>query len=239
MGFWSKVKKAVKKVVRVVRGVISQVVNIVFNVVQSIIGIPDWIGSLIGIRPKKKLRLKVDVLRDQNGSYLATQKELVPIIQKVIEIYKKRCNKKVIPVKENFIEFYDPIPPRDALFPSCDGGAWTNDLGLAGSFYSLVTAVSKGGLLGFGYASPVTAIVVQDIIDKKGCSLGPLTNYITIDLSGISTLDTLSHEIGHSCSLLHRKRKSNLMYRKSKDRGDDLSHWQSSIIRWSKHATYL
>ena len=239
MGLWSKIKKAAKKVGRAIRGAVSQIVSIINTVVQRIIGIPDWIGSLIGIRPQKKLRLKVVVLRDESGEYLASRKELQPIIDTAIDIYKRRCNVKIIPAEEEFIQMYDVIPPTSALDISCNSGAWKEDFGEAGSFFSLLTAVPKVGLIGFGYATPVTAIVVRDIAGKKGCSLGPLTEYVTIDLDGIATDDTLSHEIGHACSMKHRKKKSNLMFHSSTGRGDQLTRWQSSNVRWSKHVSYL
>ncbi|HEU5169515.1 MAG TPA: hypothetical protein VFU46_03195, partial [Gemmatimonadales bacterium] len=64
--------------------------------------------------------------------------------------------------------------------------------------------------------------VVRDVMGKKGCSLGPLTDYATLDPDGVKSGNTLAHELGHACGLWHSCSKSNLMWKNS-DRSDGVA----------------
>jgi hypothetical protein len=88
-----------------------------------------------------------------------------------------------------------------------------------------------------GLFYPVTAFVVLDIDHASGCSLGPLTDYVTLDPGGARNASTLAHEIAHACGLWHLRSKSNLLWRTS-SRGDKVKWWQKNIFRSSRHVTY-
>ena len=112
----------------------------------------------------------------------------------------------------------------------------------AGATHICVTITDDGcSHIGSAYGA---SVVVKDITDKRGCSLGPLTSYLLIDVSGfdvtqvIPRASTLAHEMGHQNGLWHRPSVSNLMY-KDRERGTDLSKWQRAWIRNSRFVTFL
>jgi hypothetical protein len=76
-----------------------------------------------------------------------------------------------------------------------------------------------------------------DIDHASGCSLGPLTDYVTLDPDGAKNASTLTHEIAHACGLWHQQAKPNLLWR-TYNRGDEVKWWQKNIFRSSRHITY-
>ena len=107
-------------------------------------------------------------------------------------------------------------------------GALGEELSSTGSFFAF-------NLSGSFY--PVTAFVVLDIDHASGCSLGPLTDYVTLDPHGAKNASTLAHEIAHACGLWHVRSKSNLLWRTS-SRGDQVKWCQRNIFRISSHVTF-
>lgn len=252
MGLFSSIKKGFKKVVSAVRGGISQIVNIAKEALNRVFGILDVFGTLIGLELPKKLRLRVVILRNEAGSYLAPSADVEPAIERARAIFKSELITKIIAAGGKLVERIDPIPPATALDPGCGGDAWLGDFGEAGDFYSLYTATNMAAAL-TGYATPVTAFIVHNVRGEKGCSLGPLTDYVTLNLDGIKTISVespgddvsatigslwLAHEIAHSCGLWHSKQKANLMHPSSED-GTTLKRWQKALARNSRHISFL
>lgn len=123
-------------------------------------------------------------------------------------------------------------PPAAALAVGCDVDGWKDDLGEVGAFFSKHTV---------GFIFPVTVFIVKDVIGKKGCSLGPLTNYVTLDPRGVAAESSLAHEIGHACGLGafgHPNNKPRLMSTPSEGRGDSFSWYEKNLFRSSRHITY-
>ena len=53
-----------------------------------------------------------------------------------------------------------------------------------------------------GYGEPIGVFVVRDIAGKAGCSICPLSDYVTVDrVRG----ELIAHELGHSCGLWHTR----------------------------------
>ena len=80
------------------------------------------------------------------------------------------------------------------------------------------------------------AVAVKSVEGGKlaGCSLGPLTDYVTVRADQPVCL---AHELGHACSLLHTQAAANLM--NPTCGGVHLSRWQVAVLRASRHVTYL
>lgn len=252
MGLLSKVKKGLKKVGNAIRGGASQLINIIKSAASRLFGIVDFLANLIGIILPKKLRLRVVILQDETGSYLATVAEVEPAIERAKAIFKKELNTKIVASGGTMVSRANEIPPSTALEPGCGGDAWKEDFGDAGDFFARHSETNAAAFL-TGYASPVTAFIVRNVRGKLGCSLGPLTNYVTLDLDGIATITIgapgddvsatigtswLAHEIAHSCSLWHVKKKINLMH-ESEESGVNLRKWQKAIARNSRHISFL
>jgi hypothetical protein len=107
--------------------------------------------------------------------------------------------------------------------------------GVPALFVAITGSFFAANLTGLFY--PVTAFVVLDIDHASGCSLGPLTDYVTLDPDGAKNASTLAHEIAHACGLWHVQSKSNLLWR-TFSRGDEIKWWQKNIFRGSRHVTY-
>ena len=254
MGFWSGLKNAARKVGRVARGLLSQGLNGLRDGVWRFLGIFDFAASFVNIMPRKKLRLHVVILRDESGSPVAVPSDVQSSIDIARDIFKRQANTRIVAARYQgnpvLIRTVDYPAPTAALNPRCDGGAWADDLGEAGSFYSLQTATPGHPLAITGYGAPITVIIVRNVRGKDGCSLGPLTDYIVVDLDSVSKSAggddvglvgsrIIAHEIGHACGLLwHSKQKTNLMYA-DRPHGTRLGRWQRAKFRNSRHVTYL
>jgi hypothetical protein len=78
---------------------------------------------------------------------------------------------------------------------------------------------------------------VKDISLKGGCSLGPLTDYVTQEARTIGSNRLMAHEVAHACGLWHSEEKPNLMYPRRP--GEEIATWQAAVLRNSRHVTYL
>ena len=126
------------------------------------------------------------------------------------------------------MEVLKAIPPYEVLYTKGGHDALKEEFKVAGSFFA-------ANLSGSFFA--VTAFVVIDITGAIGCSLGPLSDYITLSHAGAKNNSTLAHEIAHACGLWHVKERSNLVYRYT-SRGNTVNWWQKNLFRGSRHVTY-
>lgn len=237
MGFWSslknKIKKVVKKVWRVVKAVVRVVVRIVTTIIGAVLGIFDLLLGFL-TWPPKKLRLQIFILSDQNGP-LVNPGDLTPAIDYARNTLKDRFNVKLLPYSKNMIEIIKEPAPNAALVVSCDSDALKEEFGQAGEFFA--NHLAGWNAIPISLTFPITAFVVSDIKGKIGCSLGPLSDYLTISPSGVKSDSTLAHEIGHSCSLWHSGSQSNLMWPNS-NRGNQVKWFQKNLFRSSRHVMY-
>lgn len=234
MGFWSSLKKAVKKVWRAVKAVVRVVVRVVITVVNALtVGLPDLLLGFL-TWPRKKMRLHIFILSDSNGP-VVNPSDLQPSIDFAINTYKDRFNVKVLPYSKSFVEtLKNPATPA-ALNPGCNGGALGDEFGEAGEYYA--SHLAGWNAIPISLTFPITVFVVSDVSGKKGCSLGPLSDYVTLDVDGVASINTMAHEIGHACNLWHSGSKSNLMWRNS-DRGNNAKWFQKNLLRSSRHVQY-
>jgi hypothetical protein len=236
LGLWSSITSIAKKVWRGVKAVVRIVVRAAITIVAAgVNGFDLLLGFLAW--PPKKLRLHVFILRDENGVPVATPGELTIALDNAHRIFKDRFNVSVVPYSKSFVETLPDAAPKAALEPHCDAGAWADLFREAGEYYADHLAGWVGGIP-ISASFPITAYVVRDVDGKRGCAIGPLTDYLTIDPTGFKGDDTtLAHETGHCCHLWHSGSKGNLMWRDA-DRGDGVKWFQKNLVRRCRHVTY-
>jgi hypothetical protein len=213
-----------------------QLFNVLKEFINRLLKIPELMLYLVGVRPLKLLRLRVVILRDERGLPLAREEVVMKAVYETIRIFASGAQVKVIP-SEWLVVTAPHAAPKAALDVSCDNKAWREDLGQAGAFYRSLMARTAAGTA-IGYGAPVTVFLVRDIAGKGGCSLGPLTDYATLEADMLERgRRLLAHEIGHACGLLHSKSKTNFMFPIGP--GDQMTRWQAAVLRSSRHVTYF
>lgn len=210
--------------------------------VHRLIGLPDLVGSLVGITPEKRLRLKVVVLRDSNNRPLAATSEIQSLVEAATTALHEAANVSLEPAigDEGYVEQIADPTPAYVLDPKCNWGGFQHNFTEVGRWYRDHSKdyASRGGVVMF---------IVQDVQGKSGCFTG-LVDFGYIDpgavrdpmgrpATGARQL-TLAHELGHGCDLLHRKDPTNLMTPGSDERTAKLTRWQRAVLRTSRHVRY-
>lgn len=234
MGLWSRVKKAAKKVWKKVKAVARTIVRIVTTVIGRVLGIGDLLFGFFKW-PSKKLRLHIVILTKANGKPTVNISNLDDSIEFARKLLKEKFNVKLKPYKKNYVEIIEEPAPSYALKVHCDFEAFKEEYGDAGDYFADHVVGLKGIPVSLKF--PITAFIVEDVVNKQGCALGPLTDYLTLDPGGVKNASTLVHEIGHSCGLWHSGSKSNIMYGDS-DRGGGVKWFQKNMLRSSRHVMY-
>jgi Matrixin len=214
----------------------GQVTSVVKEAANRIVGAPDMALSFAGSRRRKKLRLRVCILRDEEGNPVATRADVEPALaeaRRVLALY----GIEVLPAAEPLVRTLEEPAPKPALDSACADGSWQADFGPGGAFFRRHRARNTVGTV-TGSGAPITAFVVRDVLGRAGCSLGPLVDYVTVDMGALKgkTLRVLAHELGHACGLPHSDDEENLML--PKRMGDRLESWQVALFRGSRHVTY-
>lgn len=218
-----KIWNGIKGVARVTIRIIIEVFHrVVINIFDTLFGFIGW--------PEKKLRVKIFILQDPQTNSVISPAELDTAVEYTKRSFKKNFNTRLLPCKNKqpFAEVLQKKPPHEVLYTKGSIGALEEEFKIAGKFFA-------SNLSGLFY--PVTAFVVLDIDHASGCSLGPLSDYVTLDPVGAKNASTLAHEIAHACGLWHQRAKANLLWR-TFSRGDEVKWWQKNIFRGSRHVTY-
>lgn len=251
--------------------ILSMIADVIQTIVNLLLSVPDIVLTLLGIMPEKKLRLGVIVLKSADGQFVVSDELLHRAVQCAINVFRDEVNVRVIPIRYAQYQtpwaagarasrdylFYDDAPSSDRLLDVCCGGcAWGQDLGTVGADFNAKmirhTFWGNGRRL-LGYGSPIVAFTVRTFQGgKHGCSLGPLSDWVTVlfensnpnvppeQLTSEKTLSwvgTLTHEMAHACNLWHVTDDSNIMHTPP-PRKYGMSRWQKSLVRASRHVTY-
>jgi hypothetical protein len=217
-------------------GALTQSFNVLKETANRIPGLVDTAASVAGVRPFKKMLMRVVILRDEEGNALAPDEAVIPSFLEIQRVFLEQARVRVLPAGTMVVTLDEPAP-TPALDVHCDDGAWQEDFATAGEFFRRHEARDRGRFSGYGV--PVTVFVVRDISNKGGCSLGPLTNYVTLEARMLprARYRLIAHEVAHACGLWHSEDKANLMFPKGP--GDRLLSWQAAILRNSRHVTLL
>ena len=212
----------IKGIARVMARIIVEGFHrVTINLFDTLFGFLNW--------PEKKLRVKIWILEGSKDRPVLSPAELAIALGYAKDSLKKNFNVNLLPAKNGqFVEVLKVIPPGDVLYTKGGHGALKEEFKVTGNFFA-------SHLSGTFY--PVTAFVVIDIAGASGCSLGPLTDYVTLDPDGARSVSTLVHELAHAGGLWHVKERSNLLYR-FKSRGNEVNWWQKNLFRGSRHVTY-
>jgi hypothetical protein len=220
---------------QIIIGALVQISNVIKETVNRLLGLVDLVLYLIGIQPYKKIRLRVMILRGPEGQPLASEADVALAVAEMSDVFDKNAHTRVIAAEPLVSTGNDGAPP-EALNVHCDDGAWQEDFGPTGGYFRRESARNLSGTL-LGYGAPVTVFIVQEISGKGGCSLGPLTDYVTQEARTVGNNRLMAHEVAHACGLWHSKDTPNLMYPRRP--GSQMARWQAAILRNSRHVTYF
>jgi hypothetical protein len=211
--------------------------NVAKEAANRVVAVPELIGSLVGTRRPKKLRLRVAIVRDENDAPVATDADVQPALDEAKRVLWEQARVEILPADGRWIETLAGPAPKEALDSPCAEGSWQADFRAGGAYFrAFATRTRRGSLT--GSAAPITVFVIRDVIGRAGCSLGPLVDYVTVDMGALKgrTMRVLAHELGHACGLPHSEEDENLML--PKRMGDRLKTWQVAVLRSSRHVTY-
>lgn len=239
-------------------GFLRDLWNAILTLFWGLVSIVDFILTLLGIMPEKRLKLCIIIQLDESGSPVASMSQVTTYLQTAIDVYKREPNVRVLPVgpfvysspfqdtpkaSDKYIHTMAAPSSAKTLDVDCGGQGLVNDLGPAGSRFNY--EMSRYCFWGnfrrlIGYGAPIAAFAVRSFSGNDvGCSMGPLADYVLVDFTTRSPR-TLPHEMGHACNLWHESDSDNLMTKTGDGGvGTSLSRWQKALLRSSRHVTYF
>ena len=218
--------------------------------------VPDWILGIFGIRPQKYLKVLVILQRDENERLVADVPAVIPHIEFAVKTFQEKAKVGILPLAEpgpshnGFIYIWPSINSSKTLDVGCKSEALAEDLLMAGGIFDamITEAGFNSAAARFGHIGPpVFVFAVRTYSGDEstvGCSLGFWSDYVTVQFPPVppptgTSLNptTMAHELGHACLLTHTD-PPNLMQATGPN-PSDLSAWQVTKIRSSRHVTYF
>jgi hypothetical protein len=217
---------------------LAQGANVLREAGNRVVGLPELVGTLAGARRTKRLRVAVVILRDEEGAPVAAEADVRPALDETRRVLRACADVELSPIREPLVSTLAERAPAAALDSACAEGSWQADLGPGGAFFRAHAVPDGPAALVTGSGAPITVFVVRNVVGRAGCSLGPLTDYVTIDRGALQErlLRVFAHELGHACGLPHSGDQHNLMY--ARVPGERLAPWQAAVFRSSRHVTY-
>jgi hypothetical protein len=227
-------------------GIIRTVLGWLTEIFWRIVGLFDFLGSLIGLRPRKKMYFGV-IIPVIDGVPIAFEADMQGQVDAVIEVFDRTCN-----IDARFTGFCrtDLSPPGGRIVVGCDAGGFFQDWWLNGSWFELVGRTCKfesNWRRLVGYGGELLGFVVHNVTpdgggsNTIGCSFAATHDYVVVEGPPNNDRFTLAHEIGHACLLPHHGGDpANLMSPIVTTAAfPTLTTLQISTVRWSRHVTYL
>jgi hypothetical protein len=217
---------------------LAQGANVLREAGNRVAGLPELLGTIAGARRPKKLRVAVLILRDEAGSPVATEAEVRPALDEAQRVLRAAAAVELVAAVDPHVTTLAGKAPAEALDAPCAEGSFQAELGPGGAYFRAEAVRDGPAALVTGSGAPVTVFVVRNVVGRAGCSLGPLTDYVTIDRGALTKrlLRVLAHELGHACGLPHSSAEENLMFPRVP--GERLAPWQAAVFRSSRHVTY-
>lgn len=171
-------------------GLVGQLISIIKELVNRVVGIVDFVLTLLGIMLPKRIRVRFVILRNQAREALLGDERRPEAVRQVElqrvddavglmrEFFRKQVNTRVQAAGGRMVETLPFPAPVSALDPQCGGRAIMEEFSEGGAYFRRHAASSRAGRW-LGYGAPVTIFIVNDVDGKGGCSLGPLTDYVS------------------------------------------------------------
>lgn len=225
----------------IIGGIIRTILNWVTEVIWRLAGLIDFLASLSGIRPRKKMYVGA-IVPSVDSRPIVPDADIQRQIDAAIKFYDATCNIEII---FSGICHTDVPPPEDGgLNFACDASGFFSDWWVAGSYFEFAAATCKfedsfRRVIGLG--AEIIVFIVQDVTNPNtnGCSFASTHNYVVIEAKPTDQAFVAAHEIGHACWLPHDGDVTNLMNPITPAAGPTLTNVQIALVRWSKHCVYF
>lgn len=225
-------------VLRIVCFIVDFIVNWVKIIIAGIIGIPEFLLCMLGLRIRKHIHACVTVLAASDGTPVVSATQVDDVLDEAARIISDRFNVRLHIHGRKLVQV-----PKDRLdVTACDASQLfsseaidlTDDAN--GTFGELFGCGDN--LIDIGAElihDSLDIIFIRDILegDDVGCHI-PGTDYVIIDQSSSGLV--LAHEIGHACDLWHLDDRTNLMNHFVG--GDNVRGWQRCIFRRARFVHY-
>jgi hypothetical protein len=170
------------------------------------------------------------------------------VVDEAKDAFRREANIRIIPSVNNdeIVEEFADQNPTWVMTPECGSGGYGDIFTRVGKWFRKQSNPYSG-------RGGATVFIVEDVIGKAGCFIGPLVDYGYIDEDGLFNSPgvpategrklLLAHELGHACDLFHRDNPRNLMAKKHQSptgvqRTSHLTNWQQSVIRSCPRVRY-
>jgi hypothetical protein len=224
----------------IIGGILRTLINWVTEIIWRLVGLLDFLGSLVGIRPRKKMYFGV-VVPSVGGRPIVADADIQRQVDAAVDFYDRTCNINLI---FTGICHTDVPPPDGGLTVGCDASGFFGDWWAAGSYFEFAGATCRfkdGFRRVIGLGSQITVFIVQDVTpaNTNGCSFASTHNYVVIEAKPTDQAFVAAHEMGHACWLPHDGDPANLMNPITPAANPVLTSVQISVVRWSKHCVYI